>query len=478
MNTRRLGVIAVVMIGLAGGALAPGVAAQQPAPAGIGAPTGNQPDTGQSPARLFRPADVLAPLSRLQWGPFALYSLQIMGGFSSVPLLNGPASSGWQENLPMPSVGLFTASTSMGASWRRPRSSFSIVYTPSVYRQTSNELNQVVHNGGVSYDRALGRWQLSIGLSGGNQNEYSFLLQPQPIEIVAQMRVPFSNLELMDLIDRPQVLTVSPPRYVASGRTILRGDGRVSLTRKLGMRDRVSASAGYSVNRDLDAQTQQGAALSPYRYNARSVSLGYSHSFSPRQELGLTAGEQRSDSPQYRATYQRSAQLSYSLRPTRNWSLNASAGPSLGNYQSARQQVQVAVSGGVTRQWASSMASLTYSRGMYVGEIAGGYQSDIVSLAWAPRPKPRARLSYSFTAGYQRLSSQQIGLGMQGWTAGSTLAVPLTRSAQVFAQYVFFDQRYGQILAYRQLSEMRRHLVLVGLRWNFQREQVRGPGTP
>jgi hypothetical protein len=472
VNTSRLCVIAVVMIGFWGGALAPGVAAQQPSSAGIGAPTGNQPDTpdnGQSPARSFRPADLLTPPSRLRWGPFALYSMQIMGGFSSVPLLNGSASSGWQENLPMPSVGLFTASTAMGASWRRARSSFSIVYTPSVYRQTGNELNQVLHNGGVSYDRAFGRWQLSIGLSGGNQNQYSFLLQPQPVETVARMRVPFSNLQLMDLIDRPQVLTVSPPQYVASGRSIIRGDGRVSLTRKLGMRDRVSASAGYSVNRDLDAQTQQGAALSPYRYNARSVSLGYSHSFSPRQELGLTAGEQRSDSPQYRATYGRSAQLSYSVRPTRNWSLSASAGPSLGNYQSARQQLQVAVSGGVTRQWASTMTSLTYSRGLYVGDIAGGYQSDAVSLAWAPRPKPRAHLIYSFSAGYQRLSSQQIGVGVQGWTAGSTLAVPLTRSVQLFSQYAFFDQRYGQAMAARQLQEMRRHMVLVGLRWDFQR---------
>jgi hypothetical protein len=165
---------------------------------------------------------------------------------------------------------------------------------------------------------------------------------------------------------------------------------------------------------------------------------------------------------------QRHVMMSYNWLPSPRWAVHASGGPALMDTGLPGRQLSATGNAAVTYAGSFSLASASFSRSIYIGEINIGNQSDMLNVSWSPRALHRRRLLYSFSGGYQWLRNAAGGVAVEGWSVRPTLAIPVNNSLQLFSQYVFFDQHWGGVATASGLTNIRRHMVIFGLRLNFQ----------
>lgn len=446
-----------------------GVLAQEPAQGGA-AP--GSVGSGQAPAanppREFSPADIWAPLSRLHAGPFSVYSAEITGGYSNYPAAPGLTGSVLNP-LAAARVAFLRASTSMGLAGRWKAGSFSLTYTPTLYQDTSKNFREASHNASLNYQTKLGRsWEFSLNGTGGNYSQYDTLLQSPPLARITQLQVPITNRDLMEMIAQPAVYMPPTATVALQAQQMIRASATASLTLRLGTRNRISWSAGYYLNRGMDGADNAALLLSTLRTRGASASVGMQRSLTPHFDLGFSVGEQRTGVRlgDYR---QRQAQLTMSWQPARHWSVHVAAGPAMRSSANERNVITAAINASVARIVGSGLINVSYVKDLYMaGIVQGGSESRAVSLNWSPRKRGR-HFVYSLGGGYVWTGGMiQSGRALQSWFAQPSCGIPITRSMQFFTQYMFFSQSWS-LGAGSGSRDMQRHMVTMGLRFNFQR---------
>lgn len=425
--------------------------------------------------RRFSFADLAAPFSRLRWGSWGLYSAQLAGGYSNHALVGSALQAFAPPGSPATQpVTMFVGSATMGFAQRRGPSGFSILYTPTFYQQSASQFSQANHSLDITYDRDTEPWRLSIGVHGIVDNDYGFQLQQHHVEPVARLQAPIGNQDLLNLIDPPTAFSLPPADYLITERRLARSTAGLTLSRQLGVRNSVFFSGGYGRNFALDAETVQGLLLAPFRSENWSVGMGFHHSFTPRHQMGLAYWDKHRTGNYGGDGTQRQVQLSYEWFPAPHWSLRLGAGPAVYDNGPQKPQLGVAANAAVAYRTHLTFVSLLFSRDQYMGSLPGAQISDQVSVLWVPRES--RRMLFSVSSGYQVVRSEGGGdWGARGFTFRPTLAVPLNRSLQAFASYSYFNQQWDRGISAQGLMDLNRHLVLAGIRWNFELESRSKP---
>jgi len=391
-----------------------------------------------------------------------------MGGYSTYPAAPGLNLSAMSP-FSAARVAFLRASTSLGLAWRWRAGSFSLTYTPTLYQDTSRDFREANHTGSLNYQTSFGRnWTFGLNASGGNYSQYDTLLESAPIARVAQLQVPVTNRDLLAMIAEPAVFMPPTATFALQAQKMMRASATASLTRRLGMRNSLSLSASYYLNRGMDSADNAALLLSTMRTRGASATLAMQRSFSPRFQMGFSVGEQRTG-PRLGDYRQRQAQLTMGWQPGRRWSFQAAAGPALRSSPNERKIVTGAFNATAARTLGSGLISFSYVKDLYMaGLVQGGTESRAVSLNWGPRRRNR-RFTYSLAGGYNwRAGMLQSGPALEGWFAQPSCGIPITRSMQFFTQYMFFHQSWRSA-AGSGSSDMERHMVTMGFRFDFQR---------
>ena len=387
---------------------------------GTGLATAQEP-TEPAPPLPLTAADYLAPLSRLSFGPFAVYSVQISGSMSNQPVGTNLSAFALGSSFPERKSFLGRGSASMGMSQRFSGGSISFHYTPTFDYQSSFGYSQVNHSASLTMDRDFRStgWRVSVGLHGGTRNQFSTMLQQEPqFAPVLRLNVPFSNLDLLNIVSEPTVLTATEPEMLLTGRRMAAASAGLNISKRLSSRDSVRVGFSYAMNRSLEAETEQGLAFSNYKSNAFSGHVSYSHRIGRSQTIGVNFADQRNYF-QTGHSQQQSVSMSYSMALGRTWALDMNGGPGLNRAIRVLNTVAApptttgfkpSANGSffLSRATSSSVFRVGYTRGFYTGGLVGGSGARRESLS--SRSRSNANRASS-AARCQRLQSSGVGSG-------------------------------------------------------------------
>lgn len=465
---------ALVLIALAICLAALTVSAQEPAapPTAAGGTTAQQPavqqpDNSAEPSPLRR-SDLFVPFSRLHWSGFGIFSAEVAGGYANYPVgLPSTATTA----LPMSNSGFLTASTKVGYGKRWHDGFFAVIYSPTLYRQSSSTPNQTTQSGSLQFEQKLDKnWSLSFNVTGGSYDEYGTMLQQSALELVPRLQVPITNQDLLAVIQQAPAFSLPTISYAVQARQLLRGSAAASLVYRMTARNRLLFSGGYYLNRGLDGSNDFAALYSNYRSTSETWSAGFERSVTRHMNLGLSFAESRVQMSG-NTRLQRQAQLNWQWLPDRHWVLQFSGGPARQDFPGLKPRSDVAVNASVGRTMKSSLVSVGYQRDISLSAVwPDAYESRNAYVEWAPQARQR-HWTYSVAAGYNWMGGVSgRGKVLEGWMARPTFAIPLGASLQFYTQYLFFSQSWAKGNAQSQgLHQMDRHMALVGLRWQLAR---------
>lgn len=447
-----------------------------------------QEPTEPAPPAPLTAADYLAPLSRLRFGPFAVYSVQVSGSMSNRPVGTSNADLIRSASVPESKSFMGQGSVSIGMNKRFGGGAISFQYTPNLTYQSSFGYSQVNHAASLTLDREFRStgWRFSLGMHGATTNQFSTLLQqdePQ-FQPVLRLNVPLSNLDLLNIISEPMVLTASQPEMLLTGRRLANASAGLNISKRLSSKGSLRFGFTYGVNRAFEAETLEGLAFSNYRSTSFSSTIGYSHRITSRQTLGVNVSDQRNYF-QNGHTQLQSVTLSYNVAMGRRWAVNMTGGPGL------NRAIQVFNSSSLTptttgfkptavgsiflsRTTRASMFRVGYSRGFYTGGLTGGQQNESVVASYTPTMRGY-RWRVSLNGGYNWI----YGVGgiqqSSGWTVRPSFQYPLTRTLILGIQYAYFQQRFGAGSSYANLQEFNRYVASVSLQWILTRSREVSP---
>jgi hypothetical protein len=269
-----------------------------------------------------------------------------------------------------------------------------------------------------------------------------------------------------------------------TGRRLAAANAGLNISKKLSSRDSLSVGFSYSLNRSLEAETQQGLAFSNYKSNAFSSQLSYGHQLTQRQTIGVNFADGRNYF-QGGHGQQQSVSMSYSVAMGRTWALDMNGGPGLNRARTVLNTTSTTpISTGfkpsavgsffLSRATRRSAFRVGYTRGFYTGGLVGGQQSQSVLGSFAPQPRGY-RWRVSLTGGYNWIYGGNGNSQTEGWTISPSFQYPLTRTLMLGINYAYFQQRFGANSAYANLQEFNRYVASVSLSWILTRSREAGP---
>jgi hypothetical protein len=445
----------------------------------------------QSQQQQYRPlsaGDVLAPLSRMRWGPFAVYGGETTFMYSNQPLTRGLGAalgSGFDSvGFGDPSLGFglsgrrtvaMRGGASMGGSWRIGRGWAGFRYNPMFDYQSDSDYHQLNHVLSLFVDRQfqLGEWRLSFGVNGGTLNQLSALFQQTPLEPVVALQVPITNQDIFNLLIEPKAFELPTQELVMYDRRFFAGSGMLSLSRRLSPRDDLSIDFRANLRRTmieeavLSGNNLRGGGL--YNTSGGGVSIAWRHRLSSRTNIGVQLNDNRNIGGLNRGS-QQSVSLEFTTRPAPRWALRLSGGPSVSRFtgESSGARTGVVYAGSISRAGNSTVVAFNFNRGFYFGALPMSSQTDQLNFEWQPQMRGK-RWRYSVASGYQWLHGPRGGLMAHGWMVRPAFSYPISRNLMFFSQYVFFQQNFSTTLVSSGFSapEFGRHMVVFGFRYSF-----------
>ncbi len=445
-----------------------------------------QEPTEPAPPPPLTASDYLAPLTRLKLGPLAVYSVQVSGSMSNRPVGTSPTDL-INSSLSPETKSFFTqGSVSIGMNKRFAGGAFSFQYSPSLDYQSSFDYTQLNHSAGLTLDREFrsSGWRVSLGMHGATTNQFSSLLrQEQPFEPVLRLNVPLSNLDLLNIISEPVVLTTPEQEILMTGRRLANGNAGLNISKRLSSKGSLRVGFSYGLNRSFEAETLEGLAFRNYKSNSFSSNLGYSHRITARQTLGVRFSDQRNYF-QAGHTQLQSVTLSYNVAMGRRWSVDMTGGPGLNRaVQVLNTSATTPTSTGfkptavgsifLSRTTRASVFRVGFTRGFYTGGLTGGQETQSVQASYSPALRGQ-RWRVSVNGGYTWIYGVGGNQQSAGWTVRPSFQYPLTRTLILGIQYAYFHQSFGARSLY-QLQEFNRYVDSVSLRWILTRSREASP---
>lgn len=446
-----------------------------------------QEPTEPAPPRPLTAADYLAPFSITRIGPLSLYSVTLSGSMSNRPVGSSPTDFVRAAGFPETKSFLGRGSIAMGMNKRFSGGALSFSYAPTLDYQSTSEYTQVNHSASLTLDKEFrpSGWRFSLGMHGATSNQFSTLLQEEPqFQPVLRLNVPLSNLDLLNIISEPVVLTTPQQELLLTGRRLANANAGLYVSKRLSSRGSLRVGFTYGLNRSFEDETLEGLAFRNYKSNSFSSNLGYTHRITPRQTLGIRFADQRNYF-QSGHTQLQSVTMSYNVAMGRRWSVDMTGGPGLNRaVQVLNTNASTPTTTGfrptavgsifLSRATRSSVFRVGYSRGFYTGGLTGGQQTESVQASYAPSLRGQ-KWRVSVNGGYTWIYGVGGNRQSAGWTVRPSFQYPLTRTLVLGFQYAYFHQSFGASSLYQNLQEFNRYVASVSLRWILTRSREASP---